>query len=150
MDYDAWWQIPRELAQLDTVLLMTLCLGISVYLTEETLVSAPSEWWRPQKIFSLVTKPSSWDTEQDVTKHLIQFHIAGPKHYFSIQTLVCEAGLNSRLIIKSLCPLFFPMEIIPFLMTKNGREKKKINDHLWKKGSIKSTSVPKNRLLYLK
>lgn len=147
MDYDAWWQIPRELAQLDTVLLMTLCLGISVYLTEETLVSAPSEWWRPQKIFSLVTKPSSWDTEQDVTKHLIQFHIAGPKHYFSIQTLVCEAGLNSRLIIKSLCPLFFPMEIIPFLMT---REKKKINDHLWKKGSIKSTSVPKNRLLYLK
>lgn len=150
MDYDAWWQIPRELAQLDTVLLMTLCLGISVYLTEETLVSAPSEWWRPQKIFSLVTKPSSWDTEQDVTKHLIQFHIAGPKHYFSIQTLVCEAGLNSRLIIKSLCPLFFPMEIIPFLMTKSTREKKKINDHLWKKGSIKSTSVPKNRLLYLK
>lgn len=66
-------------------------------------------------------------------KHLIQFHIAGPKHWFSIQTLVCEAGLNSRLIIKDLCPLFFPMEIIPFLMTKNGREKKKINDHLWEK-----------------
>lgn len=150
MDYDTLWQIPRELAWLDTVLLMTLCLGISVYLTEETLVSAPSEWWRPQKIFSLVTKPSSWDTEQDVTKHLIQFHIAGPKHYFFIQTLVCEAGLNSRLIIKSLCPLFFPMEIIPFLMTKSTREKKKINDHLWKKGSIKSTSLPKNRVLYLK
>lgn len=150
MDYDALWQIPRELAWLDTVLFMTLCLGISVYLTEETLVSAPSEWWRPQKIFSLVTKPSSWDTEQDVTKHLIQFHIAGPKHYFFIQTLVCEAGLNSRLIIKSLCPLFFPMEIIPFLMTKSTREKKKINDHLWKKGSIKSTSLPKNRVLYLK
>lgn len=150
MDYDALWQIPRELAWLDTVLLMTLCLGISVYLTEETPVSAPSEWWRPQKIFSLVTKPSSWDTEQDVTKHLIQFHIAGSKHYFSIQTLVCEAGLNSRLIIKSLCPLFFPMEIIPFLMTKSTREKKKINDHLWKKGSIKSTSLPKNRVLYLK
>ena len=45
--------------QLDTVLIMTLCLGISVYLTEETLVSTPSEWWRLQKIFSLVAKPSS-------------------------------------------------------------------------------------------
>ena len=41
--------------------------------------------------------------------------------------------MNSRLIIKDLCPLFFPMEIIPFLMTKNGREKKKINEHLWEK-----------------
>ena len=87
-------------------------------------------------------------TRCNKTPHSVPYR--GPKHYFFIQTLVCEAGLNSRLIIKSLCPLFFPMEIIPFLMTKSTREKKKINDHLWKKGSIKSTSLPKNRVLYLK
>ena len=71
-------------SQTKTELFVTLCLGTPVYLTDHQVHSgnAPSGWWGPEKIFSLVTKPSSQDIEQGRRKNLILFLHRGPTAKF--------------------------------------------------------------------
>ena len=73
-----------------------------------TLVSGSvlSGWWRPQRIFLLITKPSSQDTEKEERKNLSLSLHRRPTAKFvqtdaslmkTINFPVCEASLNIRL-----------------------------------------------------
>lgn len=58
--------------------------GTPVYLaTRCILANAPARWWRPVKIFSVDTKPSSQDIEQDGMKNSSGFLNTGPMAKFA-------------------------------------------------------------------
>lgn len=79
-----------------------------------TTVRVPSGWQRPERIFSLVIKPRSQDTEQAKRKILLQVLHRGPVVEFAglartIHLTVCEASLSRRLrgVLPASCPMVF-------------------------------------------
>lgn len=100
-----------------------------------TLISAPSRWWRSERKFSLVTKPSSWDTELDERKNHILFYTGDPRKVCPNRRLIWWEPWTSQKCANS----YRAYECVPLYgnsllwQTTQKTQTKENKDHLWEK-----------------